>query len=324
VDQEKNRDVPMHLPRSQEVLPFGITNKESLEEGPTDREDLMRPTSSSTTSRENEKREGADQQSTSKSASSPRDAKVWASHRAPNATSLGSLGEISSASTDVTISSEGDIERYSAAHVTIPADDLEVIVHDTQVSFLENLSAAVEDIECSEQLQTALGSVNEGHAGDRVSGGEIRGNPFSSAATYQSDREALSRYHELENPKPVSAAAAQASATPSSSKKAPAYRPTQDERECGAAIGFAKPVCLDEFLRNRRDEDYAGHGYGLLASQFLASRQWAGQAKAGIKAVQSPSGSRRRELRRELRTVAGTPQYLGFEAFESFLQAKSY
>ena len=83
-------------------------------------------------------------------------------------------------------------------------------------------------------------------------------------------------------------------------------------------------MCLDKFLRNRRDEDYAGHGYGLLASQFLASRQWAGQAKAGIKAVQSPSGSRRRELRRELRTVAGTPQYLGFEAFESFLQAKSY
>ena len=156
VDQEKNRDVPMHLPRSQEVLPFGITNKESLAEGPTDREDLMRSTSSSTTSHENEKREGADQQSTSKSTSSPRDAKVWASHRAPNATSLGSLGEISSASTDVTISSEGDIERYSAAHVKIPADDLEVIVHDTQVLFLENLSAAVEDIECSEQLQTAL------------------------------------------------------------------------------------------------------------------------------------------------------------------------
>ena len=51
----ENRDVPMHLPRSQEVLPFGITNKESLAEGPTDREDLMRPTSSSTTSHENEK-----------------------------------------------------------------------------------------------------------------------------------------------------------------------------------------------------------------------------------------------------------------------------
>jgi hypothetical protein len=49
--------------------------------------------------------------------------------------------------------------------VKIPADDLEVTVHDTRVSFLQNLSAAVEDIECSEQLQTALGSViNEGHA----------------------------------------------------------------------------------------------------------------------------------------------------------------
>ena len=55
MDQEKNRDVPMHLPRSQEVLPFGITNKEELEEGPTDREDLMRPTSSSIPSHENEK-----------------------------------------------------------------------------------------------------------------------------------------------------------------------------------------------------------------------------------------------------------------------------
>ena len=53
-------------------------------------EDLMRPTSSSRTTHENEKREGADQRSTSKSASSPRDAKVWASHRASNATSLGS------------------------------------------------------------------------------------------------------------------------------------------------------------------------------------------------------------------------------------------
>jgi hypothetical protein len=155
MDQEEKRDVPMHLPRSQEVLPFGITNEESLAEGPTDREDLMRPTSSSTRSHENEKRESADQQSTSKSASSPRDAKEWASHRALNATSLGSLGEISSASTDVTFSSEGDIERYSAAHVTIPADDLEVIVHDTQVLFLRYLSAAVEDIECSYKCTTS-------------------------------------------------------------------------------------------------------------------------------------------------------------------------
>ena len=146
----ENRDVPMHLPRSQEVLPFGITNKESLAEGPTDREDLMRPTSSSIPSHENEKREGTDQQPQRTTATSPRDAKEWASHRALKAASLGSLGEISSPSTDVTISSEGDIERYSAANVKIPADDLEVIVHDTQVLFLENLSASVEDIECSE------------------------------------------------------------------------------------------------------------------------------------------------------------------------------
>ena len=51
---------------------------------------------------------------------------------------------------------ESEIERYSAAHVKIPADDLEVTVHDTQVSFLQNLSAAVEDIECSEQLRKAF------------------------------------------------------------------------------------------------------------------------------------------------------------------------
>ena len=140
---------------------------ESLGEGLIDREDLMRPTSSSTKSRENEKREGTDQQlqKTTATASSPRGAKVWASHRASNATSIedggkrsvGSVGEISSASTDVHPNDEGEseIERYSAAHVKIPADDLEVTVHDTQVSFLQNLSAAVEDIECSEQLQKA-------------------------------------------------------------------------------------------------------------------------------------------------------------------------
>jgi hypothetical protein len=179
----ENRDVPMHLPRRKEVLPFGITNKESLAEEPTDHEDSMRPTRSSISSHENEKREGTDQQPQRTTATSPRDAKEWASHRALNATSLGSLGEFSSASTDVTISSEGDIERYSAAHVKIHADDLEVTVHDTQVSFLQNLSAAVEDIECSEQLQKAFkDSVNESHAGDRVSGEEFSGNPFSSAA----------------------------------------------------------------------------------------------------------------------------------------------
>jgi len=208
--------------------------------------------------------------------------------------------------------------------VKIPADDLEVTVHDTQVSFLQNLSAAVEDIECSEQLQKAFkDSVNEGHAGDRVSGEEFSGNPFSSAAMYQSDREALSRYHKLEIAKPASAAAAQC-ATPSSSNKAPAYRPTDDEWESGAAIGFAKPVCLDMFLRNRRDEEYTGLGHGLLVSQFLASRTWIDQANAGIKAVQVPSGSRRRKLRRELCTVAATPQYLGFEAFKSFAEAQSF
>ena len=152
---------------------------------------------------------------------------------------------------------------------------------------------------------------------------EFSGNSFSSAAMCQSDLEALSQYHKLEIATPASAAAAQC-ATPSSSNKAPAYRPTDDKWESGAAIGFAKPVCLDMFLQNRRDEEYAGLGHGLLVSQFLASRTWIDQANAGIKAVQVPSGSRRRKLRRELRTVAATPQYLGFEAFKSFAEAQSF
>ena len=71
-------------------------------------------------------------------------------------------------------SSSGEAERYSAALLAIPADDLEVTSHDTQVLFLSNLHAAVEDIECSEQLfKTVENSVNEGHAGDRNSGEEV-------------------------------------------------------------------------------------------------------------------------------------------------------
>ena len=62
----------------------------------------------------------------------------------------------------------------------------------------------------------------------------------------------------------------------------------------------------------------------MLVSQFLASRTWIDQANAGIKAIQVPSGSHRRKLRRELRTVAATPQYLGFEAFKSFAEAQSF
>jgi hypothetical protein len=181
----------------------------------------------------------------------------------------------------------------------------------------------VEDIECSEQLQTALDSANEGHAGDRVSGREISGSPFSSAAMYQSDREALAWYHELEAPKPASAAAAHASATPSSSNEAPAYRPANDEWESGAAIGFASPVCIDKFMNHRRSDEYAGHGYGQSVSQFLASRS-VGRANARGKAVRYLSGSRRRRVRRELRTVAAESRYLGFEAFKSFVEAKSF
>jgi hypothetical protein len=86
MDQEEKRDVPMHLPRSQEVLPFGITKKESLEESPTDQEDLMRPTSSSQASRENENGEGAEQQPLSKTVISPvhvRRQVVWIRYTVP-------------------------------------------------------------------------------------------------------------------------------------------------------------------------------------------------------------------------------------------------
>ena len=158
-------------------------------------------------------------------------------------------------------SGSGEAERYSAALLAIPADDLEVTLHDTQVLFLSNLHAAVEDIECSEQLrQAAEGSVIEGHAGDRNSGEEV-GTPFSSAAMYtQSDLEALSWYQKLDSLSPLAAAAT------SSSNEAPAYRPANDEWECGAAIGFASPVCIDKFMNHRRSDEYAGYGYGQSVS----------------------------------------------------------
>jgi len=106
MDQEEKRDVPMHVPRSQEVLPFGITNRESLAERPTDQEDLMRPTSSSQASRENENGEGAEQQPLSKTAISPRvrqeTSSLDSTHRASNATFTDEgKGDFSSASTDV-------------------------------------------------------------------------------------------------------------------------------------------------------------------------------------------------------------------------------
>ena len=98
-------------------------------------------------------------------------------------------------------SSSGEAERYSAALLASNScymDDLEVTLHDKQVLFLSNLHAAVEDIQCSEQLrQAAEGSVIKGHAGDRNSGDDV-GTPFSSAARYnQSDLEALSWYQKF-------------------------------------------------------------------------------------------------------------------------------
>ena len=80
-------------------------------------------------------------------------------------------------------------------------------------------------------------------------------------------------------------------------------------------------MCLFEIVEMM---NFASLRHRLLVSQFLASRTWIDQANAGIKAVQVPSGSRRRKLRRELRTVAATPQYLGFEAFKSFAEAQSF
>jgi hypothetical protein len=158
---------------------------------------------------------------------------------------------------------------------------LEITLHDNQVLFLSNLHAAVEDIECSEQLrQAAESSVNEGHAGDRNSGEEV-GTPFSSAAMYtQSDLEALSWYQKLDSLSPLAAAAT------SSSNEAPAYRPTNDEWECGAAIGFASPVCIDKFMNHRRSDEYAGKGYEQSVSQFLACRK-VGKANSRGKAVRS-------------------------------------
>jgi len=166
-----------------------------------DQEDLMRPTSFSRISRDYENGEGTKQQPLSKTAIFPRvrqeTSSLDSTHRASNATFIDEgKGDFSSASTDVRHqsmhSSSGEAGRYSAALLAIPADGLEVTQHDTQVLFLSNLHAAVEDIECSEQLrQAAEIFVNEGHAGDRNSGEEV-GSTFSSAAMYnQSDREAL-------------------------------------------------------------------------------------------------------------------------------------
>ena len=135
-------------------------NKGSLNHSRSmDQEDLMRPTSSSTTSRENENGEGAGKQPLSKTAIPPRARQETSSldstHRASNATfTVEGEGDFSSASTDARHlsihSSSGELERYSAALLAIPAVDLEVTLHDTQVAFLSNLHAAVEDIECSE------------------------------------------------------------------------------------------------------------------------------------------------------------------------------
>ena len=125
---------------------------------------------------------------------------------------------------------------------------------------------------------------------------------------YQSDSEALSRYRALECAAQTTAASALSSATPSRSIKAPAYR-SIDDWESGAAIGFANPVCLDVFLYNRRDQEYAGQGYGLLVSQFLASRQRIDGSKASHRAVRLKNGSRRK-LQRELRTI-GAKAFVG-------------
>ena len=82
-------------------------------------------------------------------------------------------------------------------------------------------------------------------------------------------------------------------------------------------------MCIDKFMNHRRSDEYAGYGYGQSVSQFLASRR-VGKANARGKAVRNLSGSRRRRVRRELRTVAAESRYLGFEAFKSFVKAKSF
>ena len=97
--------------------------------------------------------------------------------------------------------------------------------------------------------------------------------------------------------------------------KAPAYRSKFDDWESGAATGFANPVCLDVFLHNRRDVEYAGQGYGLLVSQFLANRRRVDGSKARSRAVRLSNETSRR-LNRVLRTIGAKAQYLGFEAFK--------
>jgi hypothetical protein len=92
----------------------------------------MRPTSASTTtSRENEKRESTypERASNATSSSEGRDMRFRGSVE----------GDFSSASTDVySQEAAAETERYSAALLKIPADDLEVTVQDTQIKFLHN------------------------------------------------------------------------------------------------------------------------------------------------------------------------------------------
>ncbi len=163
------------------LSPFAVAPSRLLG-GPTEpvegnEEDLMRPTSASTTtSRENEKRESTDpERAFNATSSSGRDMR-----------SRGSVeGDFLSASTDVySQKAAAETERYSAALLKIPADDLEVTVQDTQIKFLHNLSTAVEDSECSELVRKAVkDSVrDEGHAGDGESGGNFGRNFFKDSA----------------------------------------------------------------------------------------------------------------------------------------------
>jgi hypothetical protein len=109
----------------------------------------MRPTSASTTtSRENEKRESTDpERASNATSSSGRDMR-----------SRGSVeGDFLSASTDVySQEAAAETERYSAALLHIPADDLEALDQDTQITNLYNPSTAVEERKCSTQSERQL------------------------------------------------------------------------------------------------------------------------------------------------------------------------
>jgi hypothetical protein len=215
-------------------------------------------------------------------------------------------------------------------------EELEVAFHGAHVSYLQNLKEAIEDNEFKEALKQHATAADDDSSKIMGTGqGNIDAAHLARAARLANIFRARQEKKEAKAAeRREKAAAALSSASrfswgEESEEAAQVQNATAESADRNLSMWWKERWDSED---NPWDSEYFGRGYGLKVSNFVASKSLANSIAALSGASYSCGADKRRlhreqaELRqceRELKLEEGDIQYLAFESFHDFRDAKS-